>query len=59
MGTTTRGVTGIAEEHRRLARKEISTSEYVRLVKENVNRRLGIEPSKMGRVGRPREGRAA
>jgi hypothetical protein len=49
----------VAEEHRRLVRKEITSREYVEIVKKDVNRRLGLEPSRFGRAGRRRAAAAS
>jgi hypothetical protein len=39
-------------EHRRLTRREIDAKQYVAKVKDDVNRRLGLSPSRFGRAGR-------
>lgn len=52
--TTTVTVTGArrTSDHRRLTRREINAKEYVAKVKADVNRRLGLSPSRFGRAGR-------
>jgi hypothetical protein len=50
--------TSVVDDYQRLVRKEITPAEYVARVKKDVNRRLGISPSRYGRAGRRHYGAA-